>query len=390
MAPEGSYYLLARVDATGLASPQYYPGVVDPRQAPRTRIGGGMDLGGMDLHLVTQPLYRIRFQLPAAGEHPGLPLPDPDPSADSDPRIDVSLRSVGPGVLDPAVTLVDLEELGDGMYRTSPIPPGEYDMMIRYRAVQETNFHEGSFVVTTPIDRFRVVVTDEDVDLGAVSASPRVSVRGRVEVRTTRAGRPAPARVTQVALREVSRGLFGSVAEVGPDGAFAIDDLFPGVFAFLPLTRELPDPWYLAAVTSGARDVLRHGLETGGGPLNPIDVVIADDAARVTGVVRREDATLVPEARIVLIPPANRRGPLSSFPTSVADAGGVFGLRTVPPGEYRILALDEAGRQAQSPLVLPYWEAPDFLARYESRGEVLEIEPGGEIVVNPGVVVVRD
>ena len=380
MVPSGAYYLRVRADDSDLPSPQFYPGVVDPRQAPRITVGGGMDLQGIDLRLIRSPRFRVLFRLPPPGEHPGIPLPDPDSPEDADARVEVLLRPVGRDGPDTLMTGMGLEVSEDGQYRTTALLPGEYVLTIRYVAVNEARLHEGRFVVMNPVDRFRVVLTDEDVDLGMVSASPKASVSGRLVFRSTRGARPEPEWVSTVALVEIGRGMFGGLSEVAPDGAFAIDGLSPGVYEFLPPARDLPEPWYVARVASGARDVLNHGLEVGGGSLNPIEVVVADDSARVSGVVRSGDGTLVPGARIVLIPPTARRGLLSVFPTILADGRGAFTLPVVPPGEYRILAIDEAGVGAQLPIALPYWQAADFLRRHEFEGELTRIDPAADIV----------
>jgi hypothetical protein len=93
---------------------------------------------------------------------------------------------------------------------------------------------------------------------------------------------------------------------------------------------------------------------------------------------------LVPGAWIVLIPPVNLRGPLASFPTTVANVSGVYVLEDVPPGEYRLLALDLAG------LPIGVAEAPEFLRQFERRGELITVGPGARMIVNPEAILAYD
>jgi hypothetical protein len=114
----------------------------------------------------------------------------------------------------------------------------------------------------------------------------------------------------------------------------------------------------------------------------PLEVVLANDGARIEGVVRAADGRLVPEARIILTPPGGGRDPLLRFHTVVADGAGVFSFETVPPGVYRLLALDTFGNWDSS----PFWTSPDFLRQYELRGELITVDPGARLTINPEAI----
>jgi hypothetical protein len=114
--------------------------------------------------------------------------------------------------------------------------------------------------------------------------------------------------------------------------------------------------------------------------------VLADDAAQIAGAARRDDGSLVPHARIVLVPGPNRRDSMTDFPTVEADERGVYTLEDIPPGEYRILALDVAGRTD----LHPYWENPEFLRRYERLGERITVDPASRIVIDPTTISLLD
>ena len=118
----------------------------------------------------------------------------------------------------------------------------------------------------------------------------------------------------------------------------------------------------------------------------PVQVVIAVDAAHIEGVTRDALNEIVPDARIVLVPILNRRGPMTKVPTAVADSRGAYLLENVAPGDYRILALDAAG-QRKSHL---YWEDPDFLRQYERLGEPITVDPNSRMVINLETILLSD
>jgi hypothetical protein len=77
---------------------------------------------------------------------------------------------------------------------------------------------------------------------------------------------------------------------------------------------------------------------------------------------------------------------MAQFPNAEADMWGAFVLEDVPPGEYRLLALDAAGR----PTINPYWQSPDFLRQYELRGELITVDPGARLTINPEAIPLVD
>jgi hypothetical protein len=171
---------------------------------------------------------------------------------------------------------------------------------------------------------------------------------------------------------------------VDTDGSFIVQAMHPGLFHFFVDQENMPEGWYVSSVTSGGRDVLRDGLEVTGAILNPIEITVANDGAEIQGVARDGDGALVPDARIVLIPPVNRRGAFASFPVAVADQSGTFVLEDVPPGEYRVLALEVPGGRESD----PSWDAPEFLREFELRGQLLTVDPGAQLTLSPQAQVV--
>jgi Carboxypeptidase regulatory-like domain len=100
------------------------------------------------------------------------------------------------------------------------------------------------------------------------------------------------------------------------------------------------------------------------------DLTLADESATEVGTSRRVDLReggLPREVDLWLAPLA-----------TVSDSFGGFLLEDVPPGTYRLLALDEAGLGGQ----WSYWESPEFLRDFELRGEPVTIDPDARVRID--------
>jgi hypothetical protein len=388
----GDYYVWVRpwFCCDGFQS-QYYPGVLYAEDATLVSVRSGVDLTGINVTLREfDGAYSVRFRLTLPDYLAGVPTSQPLSAYVSDDLIPVDAWFVprGRGLIAPGSPVpATLEKLGDDVYRTQPMPPGEYDLRLQYSSeFRDTIAPAGKDLgrpdLATGIAELRLRLVDQDVDLGTIAATP-VQLSGRVRAQGMHATEVDLGTVTVILADDWGMLL---TIEAGVDGSFS-DSLHRGIYRVLPSGLDGPPPgWYVASMRSGGRDVLREGLEVDGGPVPPLEIVLADDGARIEGIVRKDDYSIVPDARIVLIPPPNQRGPLLRFPTSTGGANGVYVIDDVPPGEYRVLALDVAGRSATN----PYWEAPDFLREYEPRGERITVDPGARMTINAEAIPVYE
>lgn len=379
----GDYYLWVRPRACCDAfQPQYYPGVPYAEDATVVAVRAGVDLPGLNVRLrETEDAYSVRFGLTLPDFLPGVLTSRPLPTyVGDDPPIDAWFLPRGRGLIAAGGRVpARLEAVGDNIYQTSPMPPGEYDLSLEYSPEFQNKIAPSNDRLERPdlvmgIARLRVRLVDQDLDLGVISATP-VPVSGRVRARGEHAYAVDRGRV---ALLFADAWGYLVTIQAAVDGSFSYS-LHRGMYRTLPAGLSGPPPgWYVASIRSGGRDVLLEGLDVDGGPVPPLEIVLADDGARIEGIVRRDDYSIVPAARIVLIPPPNRRGPILAFPTAAASATGVWVIEQVPPGEYRLLALDVAGE----PDTHPYWESPEFLREYELRGERITLDPGARMTIN--------
>jgi hypothetical protein len=393
-AVPGQYYLRVRKAETDVildAAPQYYPGTADLAEAVPITVAPGVDLNGLDVHLEQDEQYRVRFRLPLPEYVPGVPQPLASYLDEGASLLDAWIRPAGPNAIRTGPVRMGLESTGEDLWQTIPLPAGDYELLLQYpgslagdvKEVLDWDAWDPRWARLSPIGRVSFLLEHEDLELGTIAETPKSSVGGRVVFRPAEGTEAYAGQLPALIFRE--RGFSAWRRTVpAPDGTFSVQWLFPGVFEVEP--EDVPAGWYVAAIRSGGRDLLRHGLEVGGGPSNPIEVVFANDAAMISGAARNVDGSLVPDARIVLIPPADQRGPLLRFPTTSSDHSGAYLLEDLPPGSYRLLALDVAG----NPDTLPYWESPDFLRLYELRGERITIDPGSRLTIDPEAILLVD
>lgn len=139
---------------------------------------------------------------------------------------------------------------------------------------------------------------------------------------------------------------------------------------------------YVAALTAGDVDLLRHPLTVGLGSTLVVDATVRDDGAEISGTVEGIQNSEIPRAAprvlgtmdlenqrgayVYLIPLPNSAG---QFRYSPVGTDGKFVFRTVAPGSYRALAFE------RMPVDLEYTKG-EALSAYESQGEVVRVTTG--------------
>lgn len=360
-APAGDYLLVVTGDDGHI---QYYPGVAVPEAAIVLRVPPNGEVGGTDVDLAAIETHRVFFS---------FPLPPAPPRLASIVPIRAMVRPMGRGIVDSAPYGVDLEPVGDGVYRTPPLTGGQYEILLNYATEIRRAMPQLDWNTMDPIARFVVRIVDDDVDVGPILPGPFAEVTGRVIRPSGTAEVVDLSQVPGFSLVDTAFGVGnGLLAVPRADGTFTIQGVPTGVYSFE--TRDLPSAWpggwYIAGVRAGGRNVLQDGFEVASIAPPPIDIVIRADGGRVTGRVSTPAGVAVPDAHVTLIAP--QTGPMARPLEAWTGADGTFSLDTVPPGEYRVVAFED--------LAVPpgTWEDPVFRAAARAMGAPLTVVPREE------------
>ena len=142
------------------------------------------------------------------------------------------------------------------------------------------------------------------------------------------------------------------------------------------LTPDPPPPAdalkdaYIKSAKLGGVEILNTGFVFAGEPDKTLEIVIAANAGTLTGSVEDERKQPLPGVFVRLIPDARsaRLFRTDMHRTTSTDAQGRFEVKGLPPGDYRVFALD--GFEKDS------WLDPDFFRPYEDRGTAVHVEEG--------------
>lgn len=224
----------------------------------------------------------------------------------------------------------------DDTFEFRDVPPGRYVILARGQT------ERGG---TSLFGRFAIEVADRDVTNIDITLTPGVRVSGRVDLE----GESQPDRAATEALRvhavAVDGVSFGDAYSdrVAHDGGFELRGVMPGDHVFR--LEGLPDGWSLRSVHLMGRDVTDTPLMMDDGQgLRNLQIVATDSETVVSGQVAGEDDRARPGAAVVAFPadpdlwvPYSRR-----VGRARADLDGRYRIRGLPPGEYLIVATDEA------------------------------------------------
>lgn len=348
----GKYYLGATYtfsDVTDNSAaenyvPVYYPGTNEPITAGNVEVPAGEEVNQIDFILQPVPAVRVRGQVlnavtgePARGVGVSLARRDNSWSLyqsrynPSDPRGNFELRGV---------------------------PPGSYFLAAYWS--ENGNQYSG---------REPLEVGSSDVDGVTLVIGPGSELQGQLRVE---GNDKLDLKGFHVSLqpREPNQP-WTQPAMVEADGKFVFKNVSAGTFTITVCCP--PEGFYLKAAQFGGEDALENGLTVGQtANHDSLDLLLSPGGGRVDGVVRhdRKDFT---GALVLLVPEPNRRGQTRLYLTTGTGSEGRFVLPTIPPGDYKLFAWENADNVA--------YLDPDFLQTFERLGRAVRIEEGSKVNV---------
>jgi len=320
--PAGSYYLLvAPQDArpyrpseneTPVGYPRvYYPGVLELTAATPIKVSAGRE-SIANLTLTPKPFVRLSGKI--SGYRPGSSL---------------QLYLFMDGESEPSHPLKS--DPATGEFQTDWIPPGLYSI----GAAAEGNGNASGIQLVQLTARFWISATSSISGLNIV-------LTNSVNLPISISGLPGKEDLNQLSIQLNSRDgiTFGAdfaSSEGGTDSSSA--DMYflslPQGTYHLVVSSALDGPYYLESARFGSTDLLTSDLVVdSSASARPIEIVLRRGAATLSGSVNLKDAAR--GAVVCLFPEKSNAKPLFQ----VAGSNGSFRFENLPPGDYRIGAVD--------------------------------------------------
>jgi protocatechuate 3,4-dioxygenase beta subunit len=324
--------------------PVFYPGVTDPAQTQPLDLRPGDELSAINLTLNLQHAVHVKGRILNSNGRPAK-------------GAEVSLSQ-----LPASGYTIEAEADAAGKFDIAAVPPGSY--LLESQVSQDSDPTGRTF-----IGRATVSVAEANVDVPDLTAYPGATVSGHVRADSDRKisfGR------TRITLKPASSSDGGDVAGtiVQPDGSFEFSDVAEGNYRIE--LSSAPDGFY----RKGSEDGSDAGIVVSHGHAPAVEIRLDAGAAQIQGAIYSdgENQQPAPGASVILIPDASRRSNSENYRFGVADRSGKFVLRSIPPGEYLILAFEEMERDAAM--------NPDFIREYEDAGKTIRVEQGGNLTLD--------
>ncbi len=328
-------------------SPSFYPGVIEPADAQRIKVGVGQEVGNIDFALVPARTVRVSGVVLNAA---GAPV--------ANESLTLSQEVMGPqggSVFAPLTAQTG----PDGDFSVNNVRAGDYMLAVRLPAAIDQPAQEARQTIQVAgidIDGLVIVTGSGGTVRGQVVSDDGTPVSGvdRLSVR---------ARPLTWAARSSTLGSSGS-GRVNADGTFELKAVVGLVVLSI---GTLTGDWTLKSVELNGRSLaddpidVRHG-ET----LNGVRVVLTNRPTHLLGALL-DDKQKPAEGTVVVFPEETSRWREDSRTVRAArpDQRGEFSIRGLPAGKYLIAAVDYV-QDGQ-------WYDPDFLADLRPRAQPLSL-----------------
>ena len=161
------------------------------------------------------------------------------------------------------------------------------------------------------------------------------------------------------------------MAEVAADGTFTLRDV--GAMEYRIRVMGLPQGAYIQAGRIDTTDALNapFSVDNQGSQLQ---LQLGFAPGRVSGTVSDDRGAPASGVQAVLVPDEARRGRNDAYFAATTDRNGQYAFSNVPPGRYKLFAWEDVPAGA--------YQYPDFIRRYEDRGQTITVNANGAITAD--------
>jgi hypothetical protein len=141
----------------------------------------------------------------------------------------------------------------------------------------------------------------------------------------------------------------------------------------------LPDSAYVADIRQSNRSIYDDGLDVGSSEQSgPVEIMISTNGGSIEGTVRDAGQKAPVATQVVLVPIESRRQNRDLFKTTIADDGGHFSMKAVPPGSYKLFAW--------ATIQLGAYQDAEFMRKYESRGTLVTVGESTKVTADVSLI----
>lgn len=329
-------------------APTYFPGTPVSAQAAAVTVGPGDVRDGIDIPVTMFRMGRISgtvigvdgqprraAQLTVDGEGPPLPI-----------RSALTIRVPPPDA--------------DGHFTITNVPPGHY--RVRARSGGMTISADGSSRSINTNNQTDWALADVQVNGDHVEGvtlrlQPGLTFAGRISLDGTTDTPANPLSSVRIAVQPLGAsgqniimngsplsGNSGRNASVTAEGVFEVTGIEPGNYELrVTLPSTLSREWAVRSVTANGRDVRDAPLTFDTGSITGVTLSLTNQRTEVTGTLSSASGTPATDYYVVIFA-ADRTlwHPVSPRVAVIRPgADGVFSVRDLPAGEYRLAALTD-------------------------------------------------
>jgi carboxypeptidase family protein len=325
--PQGSENLPTAVDSSlDVAYPTtYYADTTQSDEATPIPIRGG-DRIEVDIHLNPVPALHLLMQ--ASNEREGVSMP-----------------MLHENTFDTAEQVVSasLQPISPGLFEITGVPAGHYTA--RFPS-------NGQIGPAVPVD-----LTSDGQELAVPATEAASTLKATVRIpRETKL--PSP---LFLILRD-SKGKTVAGQEVDGEGQTDFGAIAPGTYNFAAYTQNTA--YSVVRISTPGWDTSGHTLTVTAGSPTAVSLTLVAGVVNVEGFAKRAGKAS-PGAMIALVPkdPEQNR---ELFRRDQSDLDGSFNLRSVIPGSYTVVAI-ENGWDLD-------WAQPSVIAHYAEHGQTVSID----------------